>query len=188
RRPSLSINATAQGVRDQLSGISEAGTVTIAAQFTVPLLTGGANSSRVRAAKAAAARSRFETRDLERAVDQAIVTSWANLDAARRSLDASRKQVEAAEFAFEGTKLEQQLGTRSTIDVLNAEQELLEARLAAVNSRNSLERTSYELLAALGAFDAGSLQLPVDQYDPEGNSQEINGNRFPDGTARLTYP
>lgn len=178
RRPSLSLNATAQDVRQQISGLSKAQTGTIAAQISFPITTGGLNSSRVRAAKAAYSRARFETRDIERAVNQAVSQSWAQMQAAQQSVAASRKQVEAAEFAFEGVKLEQQVGTRSSLDVLNAEQELLEAKLSVVSSQNIYETTVFELLSIIGAFDAESLRLPIDRYDPEENFNKVTDDWF----------
>lgn len=172
-KPTLSINGTAQTVRRQVSGIQKADTGSITAQLSIPIFAGGLNKSRVRAAKHARTRFMFETRDTERALDQAVAQIWAQLDAAQRSLVASRQQVEAAEFAFEGVVLEQQVGTRSTLDVLNAEQELLNARLSVINADAALESAEFQLLTTLGAFDVDALQLPVESYDPKLNFETV---------------
>lgn len=172
-KPTISLNGTAAVTRRQISGLTRAETGSIAAQITIPIFTGGLNRSRVRAAKEASTRFMFEIRDTERALDQAIIQIWAQLDAAQRSLVASRKQVVAAEFAFEGVKLEQQVGTRSALDVLNAEQELLEAKLSVINAGAAVEEAEFQLLTTMGAFDADSIQLPVDQYDPSENFDRV---------------
>lgn len=172
-RPTVSLNGSLATAHKQISGIPRAETGTIAAQITIPIFSGGINRSRVRAAGHARTRSMFETRDTERALDDAVMQIWAQLDAARRSLVASEAQVKAAEFAFEGVELEQQVGTRSALDVLNAEQELLNAKLSQINAKASLREFEFQLLATLGAFDAESMQLPIDTYDPAENLEYV---------------
>jgi outer membrane protein len=175
-KPTISLNGTAQGVRRQTGAIDRAETGSVTAQISVPIFSGGLNKSRVRSAKHARTRLQFETRDTERAVDQAVMQVWAQLDAARRSLVASREQVKAAEVAFKGVELEQQVGTRSTLDVLNAEQELLNAKLSVINAEASVEESEFQILTVVGGFDAEALRLPVDYYDPSINFNEIKND------------
>lgn len=177
-RPVLSLNGALQGSRRTSANVPRSESASVTAQIRIPLYAGGGNQSRVRAAKHANTRSKFETRELERALDQAVADLWAQVIAAERSLVASRKQVAAAEVAFEGVELEQQVGTRSTLDVLDAEQELLNAKLAVVQAERNLNVTGYQLLVTMGGFDAYSLQLPVDYYDPQQNLDEVSGNPF----------
>ena len=172
-RPTVSLNGSVSRIRRQLSTLPQAETGEITAQITIPIFAGGLNKSRVRAAQQARSRFMFETRDTEHAVDQAVTQVWAQLDAAQRSLVASRVQVKSAEFAFEGVQLEQQVGTRSTLDVLNAEQELLNARLGVINAEAALNTAEFQLLSTLGAFDAEALQLAVDAYDPRDNFKRV---------------
>ncbi len=172
-KPTISLNGSVARVRGQLSNIPQAESGEITAQINIPIFAGGLNKSRVRAATQARSRFMFETRDTERAVDQAVSQVWAQLDAARRSLTASRVQVKSAEFAFEGVKLEQQVGTRSTLDVLNAEQELLNARLGVINAEAAVQTAEFQLLSTLGAFDSSALSLAVDSYDPADNFDRV---------------
>ncbi len=172
-RPKISITGTASAVRDQLSLFQEAETAALAAQISIPIFSGGINRSRVRAAGHARTRSMFETRDTERAVDDAVTQVWAQLDAAKRTLVASQAQVKAAQFAFDGVELEQQLGTRSTLDVLNAEQELLESKLTVINAKAAVQTAEFQLLTAMGVFDAVSIRLAVDMYDPAENFETV---------------
>ncbi len=177
-RPNITLNGALQGGVDNSTFIPRSSSASITAQLRIPLYSGGVNQSKVRAAKAARARSRFETRELERAVDQAIANLWAQVVASERSLVASKKQVESAEIAFEGVQLEQQVGTRDTLDVLNAEQELLDAKLAVIQAERNLSVAIMQLLVTMGGFDAYSLQLPVEHYNPNDNFEKVSTNSF----------
>ena len=177
-RPTLALNGTLQGSRDTSANVPRSSAASITAQFRVPIYQGGLNQSRVRAAKAAKARSKFETREAEQAVDQTVANLWAQVIASDRSLVASIKQVDAAEIAFEGVELEQQVGTRNTLDVLDAEQELLNAKLTVIQAERNLNVANFQLLVTMGGFDAYSLQLPVDLYDPQRNFDNVTINSF----------
>ena len=164
-KPQVSLNGQLGILREQLNVFSRAETAQVTAQVVIPIFAGGANRSRVRQAKHARNRAGFEARDAERAVRQNVTRFWAQIEAARTSVVAARDQVAAAEIAFEGVELEQQVGTRTALDVLDAEQELANARLSLVDTERALNAATFQLLALLGAFDADSLQLPVDLYD-----------------------
>ena len=179
-KPRVTLNGSMSAVRGQAGFPDRAESMAIGAQLTIPLSTGGVNRSRVRAANEARTRLKFETRDLERQLDASIMQSWAALDAAQTALIASQVQIEAAELAFEGVQLEQSLGTRTTLDVLNAEQEVLEARLGLLNSRSNLEKATYQLLFLTGGFDAESLNLDTELYDPETHFDTVTEDLFSD--------
>lgn len=172
-RPVLSLNGTASASRDQVLGIGEADQASLTAQLSIPIFTGGLNKSRIRQAKHAKTRLAFEVRDTELAVDQTVAQIWAQLDAARLSLRASRQQVMAAEVAFEGVDLEQKVGTRTTLDVLDAEQEVLNAKLSVVEAERNVNATTFQLLTTLGVFDVEGIRLPVETYDPTQNFEAM---------------
>ena len=177
-RPTLALNGTLQSSRKSSSNFPLSESVAVTAQLRIPIYSGGLNQSRVRAAKLAKARSKFETRETEQAVDQTVANLWAQVVASERSLAASKKQVAAAEIAFEGVELEQQVGTRNTLDVLDAEQELLNAKLSVIQAARNLNVATYQLLVTIGGFDAYALQLPVDHYDPRNNFNRVTANPF----------
>lgn len=179
-KPTISLNANFANQRAQIGFLREADTASLTAQLNIPLYSGGANKSRVRQAMNTVERLSYEEVDLENAIKQTVSQIWAQLVAARRSLKASETQVDAAEIAFEGVTLEQQVGTRDTLDVLNAEQELLNAKLSVVNAQRTVDATVYQLLSILGAFDADNINLPVDYYDPKDNLNKIKN----DGLSR----
>lgn len=185
-RPVVSLNGISQGSAGQSFSLLKNENHQIAAQIRIPIFSGGLNKSNVRAAKHAKTRLRFEASDTERAVEEAIAQLWAQLDAARRSRDASFKQVDAAQTAFDGVELEQTVGTRTALDVLDAEQELLNAKLAVVNSERLVDAVTFQLLSTLGIFNAYSLQLPVDYYDAEENLADIKKDRYSRITRAIT--
>ena len=84
-----------------------------------------------------------------------------------------KTQIESAKIAFEGVEREAAVGSRTVLDVLNAEQELLDARVSFIRAQRDEAVAMFELLAAVGRLTAHNLQLPVDLYDPEVHYQEV---------------
>ena len=172
-RPTVSISGAVTRQRDQLSQLPSVNAASITAQFTVPIYSGGANTSRRRQAEHAKTRLAFETRDAELAIDEAITQIWAQLNAARASLKATKRQVSAANIAFEGVSLEQSVGTRDQLDVLNAEQETLNAQLSVIEAERNVSVATFQLLATMGVFDAQGIRLLVGGYVPNENFELI---------------
>ncbi|MCG3266879.1 TolC family outer membrane protein [Yoonia sp. I 8.24] len=100
------------------------------------------------------------------AVEQQVGNSYASLQIAQASRLSSDQQISAARVAFEGVREEATLGSRTTLEVLNAEQELLDAQASRISSQADEVIASYAVLAAMGLLTAEHLQLPVQQYDP----------------------
>lgn len=139
------------------------------ATATVPIYQGGAEWSGIRQAKELNNKARLDVEDARRATDQGVSNAWESYRAAAASSEANRQQVKAAEIAFEGVQQELEVGSRTTLDVLNQQQELLNARVALVRSERDEVVASYALLAAVGKLTAKELQLPVQYYDPTDN-------------------
>ncbi|MDQ2955121.1 MAG: TolC family protein, partial [Pseudomonadota bacterium] len=122
------------------------------------------------------------TRDQARAN---VVQAWGQLDAARAQIEATRAQVTAAEIALNGVREEARVGQRTTLDVLNAQQELVNARVALVTAQRDRVVASYTLLSAVGRLSVPVLGLQVPLYDPMTHYQQIRdswfGVRTPDG-------
>jgi outer membrane protein len=102
----------------------------------------------------------------QQSVQQQVGNAFALLQVARASRQASDQQIAAARVAFEGVREEATLGSRTTLDVLNAEQELLDAEANRIAAQSDEVVASYSLLAAMGLLTADHLNLPVQQYDP----------------------
>jgi TolC family type I secretion outer membrane protein len=141
----------------------------LTATATVPLYQGGAEWSNVRQAKELNNRARLNVEDARRATDESVQNAWEAYRAARDSSEANRQQVKASEIAFEGVQQELEVGSRTTLDVLDQQQELLNARVALVRTERDEVVASYSLLSAVGKLTARDLELPVQVYDPVEN-------------------
>ena len=101
-----------------------------------------------------------------------VSQAWSELLVARASLAAYQSQVQADTAAFEGARKEEQAGLRTTIDVLNAEQEMQTAQIALNNARHDEYVASAALLAAMGTLDIGAFAPTAPRYDPDANFQK----------------
>ena len=171
RMPNLSLQAQLS-FTDQSRVLSQSSSsgqydrdVTAAAVLTQPLLAGGTINSRVRQAVERNTSDRRQLDFARRSVVQAVSQAWAQLLATRSSITANEEQVRATQIAFEGTKQENQVGLRTTLDVLNAEQELRNAELALVNARRDSYLAAAQLLNAMGALEIRNLNTAVTPYD-----------------------
>ncbi|WP_312530555.1 TolC family outer membrane protein [Paracoccus sp. (in: a-proteobacteria)] len=101
-----------------------------------------------------------------RQVSQAVGTAWAGIDVARAQIRAIDEQISAAQQAYDGVREEATLGARTTLDVLDAEQSLLEARATKITAEADLQLAHYQLLAAMGLLTVENLKLGIPTYDP----------------------
>ncbi|MHA7873042.1 MAG: TolC family outer membrane protein [Hyphococcus sp.] len=120
------------------------------ARATMPLFLGGANYSRIREAKALHASDRSRVVEAERRVEAATTTAWEQLQAAQAIIVSARAAAEANELALEGVTQEALVGTRTTLDVLDAEQEFLNAQVALASAQRDAQSAAFALLAAIG--------------------------------------
>lgn len=132
---------------------TEATTDSIGVRMSVPLFQGGAVRSRSRAQRALRAATNLDLAATQRAVQELVTNSWTGLASARAAVDSAREQVQAAELAYEGVTLEQETGLRSTVEVLDQEQDLLIARLALAQAERDLVVAERQLLASVGQLD-----------------------------------
>jgi outer membrane protein len=137
----------------------------VVAQLSVPLYQGGAEYSAVRQAKQTEQQSARLVADAQRTAVQAAVNAWETLVAATAAADSTRSQIRANEVALEGVEREAIVGSRTTLDVLNAEQALLNSRVTLVQNLAQLVNASYGVAAAIGRLTARDLHLPVPLYD-----------------------
>ena len=131
-----------------------------------PIYQGGRLSAQVRQFMARRDAARAGLHVATHQIEQQVANSYAFLEVARAGRQASDQQVRAATVAFRGVREEATLGARTTLDVLNAEQELLDARANGISAQADEVIASYSLLAAMGILSADHLRLPVQQYDP----------------------
>ena len=183
--PSLTLSASlTQGTNPAFETLQQTAASAVAA-LTVPIYQGGAEYSTIRQSKETLGQQRLSldvNRDQARAT---VVQSWGQLDAAKAQIEATTAQVNAAEIALNGVREEARVGQRTTLDVLNAQQELVNARVALVTAQHDRVVASYTLLAAVGGLSMPHLGLNVDIYDPMVHYQQVRdawiGVRNPDG-------
>jgi len=143
------------------------------AVVSVPIFSGGQTLSRIRAATERNTVDRLGVENARRTVRQTITQSWSALQAARSNIEATDKQVRAARIAAEGVVQEQRVGLRTTIDVLNAEQELRAAELAQVSARRDEYVAAAGVLSQVGRLQVGYLVPEVPRYDPSANFRNL---------------
>jgi outer membrane protein len=150
---------------------------TVGLSARVPIFQGGLPAARIRQAQAQQGQALEQVVGTERAVVQAARAAFASYDAAERAIQAQTVAVQADELALEGNRAEQSVGTRTIIEVLNAEQELLNSRVALVSAKRDAYVAGFQLLNAMGQAQAQNLGLdggPL--YDPLGNYRRVARN------------
>jgi outer membrane protein len=157
----------------------------VLSQVSVPLYQGGAEYSLIRQSKESLAQQRLTlelTRDQTR---QQVVAAWGQLLATKAQVQAAQSQVASSEVALNGVREEARVGQRTTLDVLNAQQALVNARIALVTAQHDRVVASYSVLSAVGGLSPQVLCLPTPIYDPMVHYQQIRdawiGVRAPDG-------
>ncbi len=153
-RPQVNLVGTA-GVQETYGSDADQTDTSVSAvvQGTIPLLSGGLIKSQVSSARLRRNQARNQIDVLERQIRAQIAQAWFGYDASLRSIEASSRQVDAAEIAYEGAKEELAVGVRTTLDVLDQEQQLFEARLALVESEHDAYVAAFRLLRAAGELD-----------------------------------
>jgi outer membrane protein len=183
--PTLSLVGSVQKNYDLALTTPESFTASVGTQLAVPIYQGGVEFSQIRQAKETVGQRRQE---LDVARDQVRLTihqAWAQLDASKSSIISTQSQVKAAESALNGVREEARLGQRTTLDVLNAQQELVNARVALVGAQRDRVVNSYTVLSSIGRLSPSVLRLPVPTYDSQIHYHQVRdawfGWRTPSG-------
>ena len=186
--PQVSLQATA--ARTDNTGTQRtrgiAGQVLLNA--SVPIYQGGAEYSRVRQARQTAQQTRRTVDDSRRGAVQIASLAWENLATARTTIDSTRAQIRANQIALEGVQREAIVGSRTTLDVLNAEQALLISRVTLVQNLSNLVTASYAVASAIGRLTARDLNLDVALYDETAYYNAVRDRVFGTGDYAVTQP
>lgn len=153
-------------------------TTSVGVRVSVPLYAGGARHSDVRRAKQLQSQSRLNIYQAERVAQETVFVAWDNYRAAVGRISSSQASVRANEIALEGVKQEAYVGSRTTLEVLNAEQELLNARVSLVTARRDEMVAAYNLVSATGKLTARDLGLGVDVYNEEKYYEEVGSTKL----------
>ncbi|QNM82595.1 TolC family outer membrane protein [Sphingomonas sabuli] len=183
RLPTIGASASGDYI-NQLTGdtgpfvTDRSGTATsVAISGSIPIYQGGEPAARIRRAQALEGQVLEQVIGVERAVVANTRAAFASYRAALQAIESSNEAVSATELALEGNRAELSVGTRDVLDLLNAEQELLNAQVTLVSSRRDAYVAGFQLLNAMGETQAEDLNLDGGVlYDPLGNYRRVAGN------------
>ena len=183
--PTLSLQGSVQQNNEgSLLGLKSFNALVLG-QLSVPIYQGGSEYALIRQNKETLGQRRLDLDTARDAVRQNIVQSWGQLEAAKGNIEATQAQVQASEIALNGVREEARVGQRTTLDVLNAQQELVNARVALVSAQRDRVVASYTLLASVGRLSPEILGLRVPTYDAAVHYHQVRdswaGVRTPDG-------
>lgn len=151
---------------ETFGGINEGGSTSLSLNFNQPIYNGGQLFSLERSAIAQLGSSQAQLNQQVRTVIQDVGNAYALLRIANAQIQASEQEIRAEQLALQGVEEEASLGARTTLDVLDAEQALLEARIGRIEAQADLYISAYSVLEAIGLLTVRNLNLNVPEYDP----------------------
>ena len=183
--PTVTLQGSVQQAYEQTMITQRSFGASAVVQASVPIYQGGAEYSLIRQSKENLTQQRLvleQTRDQTRAN---TVTAWGQLVAGKAQVSSAQSQVTASEVALNGVREEAKAGQRTTLDVLNAQQALVNARVSLVTAQHDRVVASYAVLSSIGRLSPQVLNLPTQTYDPSVHYQQVRdswfGVRTPDG-------
>ena len=184
--PTLSVTGTVSHRFDsQNFAGSQAVSASVVGSLSVPIYEGGEVYARARQAKETLGQARIQADSQRDAVRSQVVTSWGQLESSKAVTRSAQTAVSAAEIALNGVREEAKVGQRTTLDVLNAQQTLLNTRVSLVTAQRDRVVASYAVLSASGRLSAVTLGLKIVRYDPTIHYDQVRdkwfGLRTPDG-------
>lgn len=170
-----SVDLVGEASHDRVSGNTDTtvNELSLIASLTVPLYQKGTEQSQVRQSKQLAAQALRTIEAQRRAAVEAATSAWENHQAALATIEAVQEEVRATEIALEGVEQEASVGARTVLDVLDAEQEVLDAQVSLVRAERDEMVARYELLSATGSLTARDLSLPVDLYNEADHYEQV---------------
>src|SRR6202011_3459219 len=173
--PTVTVQASASRSKQSDSTLGTFGTdqASILGQINVPIYDGGTAAAQTRQAKELASQSRMVLEQVRNQSRTAVVSAWVSNEGTKVALTAAESEVRAAGIALQGVRREAQGGQRTTIDVLNAQQDLTNARSRQILSQRDRVIASYTLLSAVGRLDVHTLNLDTPDYLPEVHYHQV---------------
>jgi outer membrane protein len=183
--PTVTLQASVQQAYEQTIAVARQFSTSAVAELSVPVYQGGAEYSLIRQSKETLAQQRLNLEQVRDQTRASVVQAWGQLLAGRAQVASAQSQVSASEIALNGVREEAKAGQRTTLDVLNAQQALVNARVALVTAQHDRVVASYAVLTAVGRLSPQVLNLATTVYDPSVHYQQVRdswfGVRTPDG-------
>lgn len=165
--PNLSLQGSSERIKGNRLGGSKYRDDSVVLSLKVPLYDSGIAFSKTREADSQHEQAKFETTDTANRVREAVIKGWEQWQASLISIESSQAAVTAAETALNGVEQEYLYGTRTTLDVLDTEQELFQTQVSLITAMRNEVVAKFNLAALIGRFNAKNLSLPVEVYNPE---------------------
>ena len=153
-------------------------TLDVTINANLPLYQGGVRYAQIRQAKQGVGAAKFAVYTAHREVMQQVKSIWSNYQAASQQIRAFKAQVEAAKIAFDGASQEAFLGAKSTLDVLNLQDDLINAKINLVQAEQQRDLFTYQLFNVIGHLTAQDLKLPTEYYDDMAHSDGLTYTLF----------
>ena len=185
--PTVNLEGSVSRSENSVTSDSRTEQAQVLAQVTVPIYQSGFVYSRVREAKQVVGQRRLEIDEARRRAEQEGVSAWERLTTARAQIESFTSQVRSNEIALEGVRQENAVGARTILDILDAEQELLDSQVELVRSERDEVVASYEVLNAVGRLTAAQIALPVEIYDAESDYGAVKDKWFGIGAPGTGY-
>ncbi len=183
--PTVTLTGSTQRIWNGSVTQVEQTTWAIGSSVTVPLYQGGGEYSLIRQSKETLAQQRLNLEQVRDQTRQSVAQAWGQVQATKAQIDAAQAQVRSSETALNGVREEARVGQRTTLDVLNAQQALVNARVTLVTAQRDRVVASYTLLNSVGVLSPQMLGLVTPIYDPRIHYHQIRdswaGVRIPDG-------
>ncbi len=183
--PTLSLEGSASRRYNPSSTVDRSSSASVTARLVIPIYQGGAATATIRQNKETLGQRRIEVDVSRDQVRAAVVSAWSQMVSAKASNLANNQQVRAAKLALSGVIEERNVGQRTTLDVLDAQSDVLTAREALVNSRRTEMVAGFAILSAVGRLNHRKLGLKVSSYKPKDHYRAVKdkwyGWRTPDG-------
>jgi outer membrane protein TolC len=176
--PSIALSGDLARSDDATSRGSRSSTAFVGVTVSVPLYQSGSVYSQLRQSRQLNSQARIEVEETRRSVRQQVTQAWERWTTASAAKEARKDQVRAASIALEGVRQELAVGSRTTLDVLDSEQELLDARVALASSETDEAIASFDLVAAMGGLTAQALGLNVVLYNPAEDYDRVRNKWF----------
>jgi outer membrane protein len=183
--PTLNLVGSVANAYDSSVPNDQSLSASLVAQLSVPIYQGGAAYAQIRQAKETAGQRRIEAEATRDQVRASVIASWGSLESAKANVQAAQAQVAATEVALTGVREEARVGQRTTLDVLNQQQELLNARVNLITAQRDRVVASYSVVQSIGRLTSKSLALNIAQYSAKVHFDQVKdlwwGVRTPDG-------
>jgi outer membrane protein len=171
--PQIDVQANYSKTFDPAENTDEQEVTTVTGRLVVPIYQAGQVSAQVRQAKQTHIQRLQQVEAFRTQSQEGVVSFWSQLQASRAQLASDQVQVEANRTALAGVREEERVGQRTVLDVLNAEQELLNSEVSLVTTKRNLMVNAYSTIAAIGRLNAQELGLGDQIYDSEAHYHDV---------------